>query len=106
MKYIHIAVEFDNPITNLHTSLVDGGARNVIVRPTHDGWFSVKYEIQLSDPRVMIARLIEEAGAQSVGFRTSACGANFDFCIDDNMDEEVIRQCVIAQIKNAGYSVH
>ena len=106
MKYHQITVKFANPIADLHTSLIDGGARNIVMHPTKDGWWSVHYEIKIDDPLVIVEQLIKESGAQPLGFKTNSHGADFDFRIDDNLDENIIRQQIIAHVKSAGYGVN
>ena len=106
MKYMHIAVKFSNYVADLQKTLSAEECRNIMIQPTCDGWLRVRYDIKNSDPRVVIERLIKRAGAQPVGFKSTADGADFDFRIDEHMDEKAVRKQVITQIENAGYFVN
>ena len=105
MKEKQIAVAFSNPVKNLRTTLVNDGARKIMLQPTYDGWLSVQYEVPITDPRLAIEQLIENTGAQVVGFKNNEHGASFDFRVDDCCDEKQVYQQVVDAIQRAGYRV-
>ena len=103
MKYINLAAEFESPTKALGKALADSGARNINLHPTCDGWVSVRYEIKMPDPQKDIIQLVERTGAKLYHFGVTAGGANFDFRIDDRLDEREFKRQMINQLKSAGY---
>ena len=103
MKYVSIAAKFKDPAKALKGELLDSGARNVNLHPTCDGWFSVGYEIKLADPQKEIIRLVEKSGAKLLRLVINVDGADFDFRVDDQIDEHAFKQQMINQLKSAGY---
>ena len=103
MKYINIVTEFNDPTKALMQSLTRSGAQNINMRRTLGGALEVKYEIAVADPRKEIERVIAASGAHLVRCATTARGADFDFRIDEHVDEKVCKQQIIEQLSRAGY---
>ena len=103
MKSINIVAEFKSPAKALGEALSDSGARNIYLHPTCDGWVSVKYEIKIPDPQKEIIQLVEKAGAKLYHLGVTNGGADFDFRIDDRLDEREFKRQMINQLKSAGY---
>ena len=59
--------------------------------------------VQFTKPEEEIKRLLEKAGAKDVRYSTSFSGANFNYRLDDLVDEREFERRIKTQIREAGY---
>ena len=61
--------------------------------------------VQFTKPEEEIKRLLEKAGAKDVRYSTIFSGANFNYRLDDLVDEREFERRIKIQIREAGYKI-
>ena len=59
--------------------------------------------VQFTKPEEEIKRLLEKAGAKDVRYSTIFSGANFNYRLDDLVDEREFERRIKARVRGGGY---